>query len=241
MDASQGPATGVSVVAGYIGSLDAWEALDNKWRIALNEWRLEQFRLSSLPYLLGRDTATLCEAYFTNIIKSSELHAVGAVVFNEDWQNPNWGTQTSPRVNTVYKQCLNMALDTIADEALEHYPTQDVATLLCPDENEQYIEKAFMQKSKTYSKVVSLSSLSIGRSGKFLPLQAADLGAGVLRRNWSDIAQHKTADDSALFAMNAMPKGDGMRSRITIWSLRQGEIISRAWQAANRRREDGQD
>lgn len=219
---------GVTVVAGYMSNVDETERVEKEWIEGLKYWRIPYFHLSELSTMTRH--ADLCELFFSNIITVSKLAPIGAAIFNEDWNNPDWGDDTTIRRATPYEQCLDSALRVIGEHAREHYPNEKIAILCCLDSSESVIIDAFKRAKRRWKQ---LDNMIIKSSKEQAFLQCADLGAGLLRRSWRAILSgDKDARD---LPWGEMPKGRKMRGRQSFWSLRQGAVFGRAYRIMKRR------
>ena len=212
----------VTVVAGYVAPLDECIRLETEWKSALHYWNIERFRLSGLEHLVGKSNVGICELYFEGIIKRSQLAPIGSALLNADWDKSDWGEATV-RLPTPYEQCLGFAFEVVGEFTAEYYPDESVSVFCCPDANRHKIDSIFKQRRTQYP---HLASVKIDFSKHILPLQCADLGAGRLRQSWRVIASG--APEAKDLPWGALPSGRGVIRRTSIWSLRQGAVLTRA-------------
>lgn len=199
IDASTDQPPTVTAVGGYIAPCVVWTAVESEWRKELDYWRLSKFHLSGL-FRECREP-DLCERAFTNIIRDSALEAVGSVLVHDSRYNRQEVSH--------YRYALELALRAVEVHANENYPGEDIAVMFCPDGPEDVIESTFKEQQ---SRCQRFLSFTIGNSARFLPLQCADLGIGVVRRQWSRFLPRRASREEALWSK--MPRGNGKRSTI---------------------------
>lgn len=221
LDASNTEISGprISSVAGYLAPLDDWQAVEAEWDKALVDWKLKRFHLSHLVRDVGRERAQACLGYFRRIIESSDLMAIGSAVFNDDWWRQDWGEDTTVRLDSPYEQCLDLVLKAIGNATGKEFQGEKVAIVCDLDAPENIIFGAFCRRRKDYPQ---FTTATIGSSYDVIPLQCADLGAGLLRKSWLEIVCDKDSD----LPFGALPKGR-RRGATSVWSLRQGAVIRR--------------
>ena len=220
LDASYSPTSGVSGVAGYVADEANWSAVLARWQDALLDWKLSTFHFAELPQIKGHTNAKICASSFENIIKQSELDAISASVFLEDWHRLDWGKDDSPRFCTHYEQALYFALICLGEHCFENFPEQDICVVCDADGSEGTIRSVFLAAQQKFA---SLTDIQIGRSANYLALQIADLGAGKIRLSWASIL----ADENSEVPWGEMPKGRFHRA--SVWSLQQGWLLSRSF------------
>jgi hypothetical protein len=232
LDASWDQPIGITAVAGYVAPLDEWANVEGTWKAGLAEWKIPYFHLRELKGWLGEHRAALCELYFANIISQARLCAVGAALLDSDWDQLDWQHMTTVRLESRYKQALDMSLDVLGDYGDEFFSDEPISVLFDADGKEEYIEAAFKSKQPKYGnfQYFAVSSIKIPSSW---PLQCADLGAGLLRRSWKAIFDDPERNDQP---WGEMPKGVDTKSKIGVWSLQQGAVI---WKALQRMQAQG--
>ena len=224
--------TGITSVAGYVALDTEWEKVGKEWQAALNYWNVgEKFHLSKLKLnpAIGHTNYDLCLGYFSNIIKNSKLHPIGAALYDDDWHQTDWGDITTNRLNSPYEQCLDLALTALGNFTNTHlrYQGKNLAIVCDPDKPDEVISKVFRTQQKKYPQFKSLTTES---SHQVVPLQCADLGTGLLRQSWKEIFDGVVESE---LAFGSMPSG-GM-GQTSFWSLRGGYVISRAVQITQAR------
>jgi hypothetical protein len=213
----------VTVVAGYLAPRDEWGRVETAWSEELDSWKIDHFHLRHLKRQLRGEFAPACEAHFVGIIQKSGLIAIGAAVLNGDWEEPDWGRDTTVRLSSAYEQCLDFAFDLIGKYTNEIFPSEAVEIFCCLDKAEKKIKAIFNRRQRDYP---HFTAIKCGSGKTIRLLQCADLGAGRLRRSWTAIARGD--DDARDLPWGELPKGEGTRSRTAIWSLRQEGVLLRA-------------
>lgn len=229
-DKSSDHPPGITSVAGYVGTLDEWESVESQWECGIKYWkmlagfeRLGGFHMADLKDSIGKRNADLCVRYFTNIIQASSIRAVGAVVFDVDWHRQGWGIDNTPKLSSVYEQCLDLALDVLGDCLKKHYSGKNINVVFCRDAKQQRIEDIFYQKQAQYS---AFKVHAVGTGHDIMLLQCADLGAGCLRHSWRNIEAKDASVENLPWGQ--LPTGKGTRQSTAIWSLNQAEKLTRA-------------
>jgi hypothetical protein len=179
--------------------------------------------MTDLPKAIGNDNAQLCIKYFANIIMSSNLQAKGAGLINSHWHELDWRGDTTPRLGSVYEQCLDLALRVLGNYVSERFPSKQVDVVFCRDDKHQCIETAFNRRKKIFP---MFGTQTIGTGKDIMLLQCADLGSGCLRQRWSAIAKGRLSELENL-PWDDLLCGKGTSASTAFWSLTQGEMIRR--------------
>lgn len=230
LDASYAHPTLVHSVAGYLACDDEWFEVLKIWQEGLSYWGLQKFHLAELPKLMGHERGQLCEKFFRRIIERSGLISIGAAIFENDYNEPDWRGDNSPRFGTAYQQTLWFAFGVLSEECALEFPNSTVKIVCDIDGPEDDILDVFTQAQKKHPR---LESIEFSNSRNHPELQLADLAAGYLRKSWANIL----TDASSNLRWGVIPsgmKGGRSHGRTSVWSLRQGAIISRAWELAKR-------
>lgn len=223
LDASSCHPHWIYAVAGYVGTVEAWDAVLPEWDEGVSHWKIPRFHLCELADWLGHEKAHLCEKFFSNIIHRSELHSCGSAIFTADWFRPDWGEDRSPRFSSPYEQSLWFALDTLGTQCELEFPGQPVVVICDTDGPEQAMQSVFRKAQELHS---CLDFIGHSSSFKHHELQCADLAAGSLRRSWATI----TTDDVCDLPWGVIPQNRAQKGRTSVWSLRTGAILRRAFQ-----------
>lgn len=189
-DASKTDPHGITVVAGHIGNEDAWAAFEPEWQKALDYWELDRFHMSDLAPRMGHERATLCIRNFAQVIGQSELKGICAGIRDADWdamilQSDADTEAYRQRFPTRYHVTLDMALGRLSMELGLNLPDED--TMIVLDTDHTPLDAATAVYREWASKTPRFSGLAIVVAPKSRPLQAADLFAGVMRRDWLEL------------------------------------------------------
>ncbi|QQP88767.1 hypothetical protein IGS68_22560 [Skermanella sp. TT6] len=218
-DKSATEPVGVTSVAGYVAPLVEWERVEAEWAEHLAFWGLKRLHFSEIEQDLGREKGILCVKGFESIIAKSSIDAIGAALLDRDWHRDDWKRDETPKLSSPYEQCLDMVLKCLGKHTEERFPGADVAVFFDQDAAEDCILSVFRTAQINHPHLISAN---VGSSLRFLPIQCADLGAGMLRKSWLNI-DSGNADD---LPWGAMPRGGTIRT--AFWSLRQEAAVARA-------------
>jgi hypothetical protein len=172
---------GITVVAGYLASLEEWQRIEKDWEQALTGWKLPRFHIRELRRWVGRANVKDCIAYFVNLIKPSDLAGVAACVVDKNWDKRIHVSSNVSFQPDQYRQCLQRALGLIVEVADNHYHGQQISVTCDCDADQKLVEPVF---DAVQQKHPALLSLTVRRSGQIRPLEAADLIAQVIRRKY---------------------------------------------------------
>jgi len=215
-DTNDGP---ISCVAGYIAHVDEWAHVEFRWIEALDDYGLERFHQTDVRHQLSNDQWCDLEKRLTSIIENSSLSSVGGALVNSHWKQTDWGDIRTIRLNSIYEQCLDLALNSTFSFAKDKFPGEIVEVFCDEDDKGPIIEEIYygVRDKHGFSQPVI-----IGSSSQFIPLQCADFGAWRLRRSWIDIGYNDSRDP-----WGATPQGNGSGA-LSFWSLSPGNVLRRA-------------
>jgi hypothetical protein len=187
-DVSKTDPIGVTVVAGHVGNEAQWVAVETEWQKALDYWELEHFHLTDLPKIMGHERATLCVRNFAQIITRSDLRGFSAGIRDADWDAMIAESSTDTAAYRAefpdrYHVVLDMVLGRLSMEINLNLPDED--TMIVLDADYAPVEAAQAIYDRYASKNPRLVGMAILRAPKSKPLQAADLHAGLQRREWA--------------------------------------------------------
>jgi hypothetical protein len=187
-DTSKTDPVGITSVAGHIGDEAAWAAFEPEWQKALDYWELDRFHLADLADIMGHERATLCVRNFARVIGASQLRGLCAGIRDVDWDAmvASAGDETEAyrqRFPTRYHACLDMVLGRLSMELGLNLPDED--TLVILDMDHVPVDAAKAIYDQWAEKNPRFTGLAIVHAPRSKPLQAADLFAGVIRREWA--------------------------------------------------------
>jgi len=169
------------VLAGYVGTIEAWDAFDEPWLATLKDHGLEYFKASDLPD--GEETAQLLDALIS-VIGKHALRAIYVRLQQRDydeiikpyvpdmWQDPYYflfSGYLSAAVHTEKHGGIGRSTEFYFDSGNK--------------KQEKRADKLYRQCVNLYSDMVE--DVKFKDEKIFLPLQAADLLAWQVRRRFS--------------------------------------------------------
>lgn len=181
-DASFTHPIGITSIAGYVGTEDAWAEVEAKWIDNLNLWQIGDFHLSKLPSIMGHAAADDCAVSFATIIGGSGLHGVNAALKDADWDQVS-KERFGDRYPHRYHRCLEMLFDVLTAEVQLDLKGEPVAIVIDDDIKPQSAVQAIFDEYK-HRKSQQLTTLTFGDRIRNRPLQCADLAAGEWRKQW---------------------------------------------------------
>jgi hypothetical protein len=185
----------VSLVAGYIGTAEQWDWLEREWKRNLAYWELEDFHLAELPNMMGHEKADLCILSFGHLIKKSDVRGISAGVENAFYESQVWGANFP----SAYHVCVDMLLDSLNTHIPLNMGGGCVDLVFDRDTNAQNEVLNLLTRYDANT----FRSLTFSDRKKTLPLQTADLAAGVVRKGW--------VEDNFF---NGLPKSAGLLSNV---------------------------
>jgi hypothetical protein len=221
-DASYSTPPGVFAIGGYVGTEQAWAALEAKWLKNLSDWNLDEFHLAPLLYgktSVGRLNAELCALSFAKLIQSSELHGIGAAFREDDWHKAPKAPKDVERFPHPYHFCIELLFSALADHMRLEFTDDQVAVVfdtdVKPDAAIHAIVEMWKRRSNRQFVCVAFST-----KAKFPMLQCADLYAGEERKAWIDneFGQFKELRELYYAAQ-------GVRGHGIYWSLASQKMV----------------
>jgi hypothetical protein len=242
-DASMDRPCGITSVAGYIGDAHAWQDVEERWLNRLNVARLDRFRLTDVLFEFGLVAGLQCAEEFARILASSQLRFINAYMLDTDWALLDKDTDYSHIYPRREHACLDMLLGVLAEEARLEFKGEPIAVAFDNDYGNTKMAARVYEawRARTGHPGFQVISFIAGEQPwDFVPLQCADLVAGVVRQDpfSKDLLRASSertldaidmASPVAAVARMAMSKGRG-----AMWSLSlAGEIE----EILNRRRQ----
>jgi hypothetical protein len=220
-DSSKDHERGVTVVAGHIGDADTWATIDAPWnaRLALEE--LESFHLSEVKQRFTKGAWLDIVRPFAAIIAKSALRGVSASLKDSDWAELNHDSAYLKECPHREHACLDMLWDVLHQERELQFGGEPVTIVFDKDWGNR---DAVVRLHEAWSERTGRPGFNIFLKGDLswdcVPLQAADMAAGLLRLNpfsraWlndESLAGH--FDELSRVAANA----SGGSHRGTMWS-----------------------
>ncbi len=188
-DSSKDDPCSTTVVAGYMADAKAWEAIEDQWNGLLVVHGLDTFHLSEIKHRF-RDQDRWLDVVrpFAALIARSGLRSVYALLRDTDWNQSERDSAYRAKFPRREHACLDLLFEPLSDEARWVFNDEPVAAVFDND---------WDPKERAGESVVRIHNDWCARSGHpgfnlFLkggvpwgavPLQTADLLAGLLRMN----------------------------------------------------------
>ena len=230
MDHPKRTETPVTAVAGYVGNVDAWEAVEPLWNEQLLKVNLGSFRLNDIRKNFRDDSWMDVVRPFAEIIQDADLISVAGSLWDADWlkaDHPPEYLEICPRRQHA---CLDILLNPLAEVISLDF--EKAPTVLVFD-NDFESREAIIRVQDAWCERTGNPKFDLFLKGDFpwdaVPLQCADMLAGLMRldtfyREWlrsgsADIP----SDSSMLFNIAGMARAK--RGRGALWSSAIGEKV----------------
>lgn len=197
---------GITSVAGYVGSCDEWQRVEKEWVEALAYWNLPKFHLSELGRRIGHERKRTCVEYFANIIRASNLAAIGCAALDRGWPAEMKLTGIA-RENPKYAWCLRSTLLRLIDAVNSKYPGEYVSVVCDKDANPNLILEIFQSVQKDHAQLANIQVSTNKGDARIIPLECADLIAGWFRRQWLPSADGDWTQSRIREAYRTLPTG----------------------------------
>lgn len=171
---------GVTAIAGYVGTDAQWMEAETRWDQALAYWELDDFHLCDLPGIMGHTKAGLCALNFARIVVDTKLTGVSAGLEDAYWDSKPFYSED---YGSRYHTCAHMLFNTLNDEVRLSValPREPVAVVMDDDVQPHTAVEALFDR---YKSAGNLAELNFSNRRRTKRLQAADLAAGTLRKDW---------------------------------------------------------
>jgi hypothetical protein len=220
----------VTTVAGYLGYIEAWEAIEPAWNAQLVASGIDRFRLNDFRKKCLDDSWIESVRPFAQIVHDSSLLSVTASLWDADWHTIERHSEYLALCPRRQHACLDMLLNPIAETVrLEFNP--GCPTLLVFD-NDFDSRNAVVRLHEAWSTRTGNPRFDIFMKGdvpwESIPLQCADMLAGLSRldtflRGWLRSGTPQVDDNNALFEVAGLARGK--RGRGTMWSDAIGKKV----------------
>lgn len=123
----------ITVVAGFVGLEDAWDALWREWEARLQKWQIRAFHAAACAsgYAQftgwGKDRCEECHLDFISLLARHDVWAVGAAISRNDFGAAVMGRPIECFFTTPEKLCLRHILEVVCDSAAERWPDERLA------------------------------------------------------------------------------------------------------------------
>ncbi len=232
-DASYTQPIGVSVIAGHLATSDQWSAIEAEWIANLRYWKLDYFHLADVIRKLGHENGSLCIRSFARIISksSADLHGVMIGIRDADWDDyiskvPG-GDQIFP---SRYHALCDMLFRNLGKSA--QLKGAQIAVVADIDDARTGVTQALFDFYAQGEHKEQLVSLTFARSQKIVPLQIADLHAG-LQQKYASL--HGFLSETATPVPFRFEFGEDWDLRSIMWaSGRSSEVAEWSYEIARR-------
>lgn len=228
-DSSQDHPSGVSTVAGYIADAETWQSIEEPWNAQLALAGLTQFHLKEIKKRFGKDYWLGIVRPFAAIIAKSKLRSVTASLKDSDWAEIDHDSaylQVCPRRELA---CLDLLWGVLAQERSLEFGDEPLAVVF---DNDWGNRDAIVRNHDAWCERTGDAGFNIFLKGGVpwdcVPLQAADLVAGLLRQNPFSLAMLN--DDLRDYRFDSGELSDVSGSALhtgrgAMWSRALGERI----------------
>jgi hypothetical protein len=183
---------GVYLIGGYVGTEPFWTEFENEWRERLAYWEISDFHLTeclaSPPQGQFRnfDThrAQLCALNFGKVIQGRKPTPIYSGVVEEDWFDMKATDAFRTRYPSPYQFLFQDVLHSLATWGNRHAPNEMIAPIFDLDADPRSVEAIHkgLKESPLYNRLAA--SVTWGSRKTYLPIQAADILAGEMQRDW---------------------------------------------------------
>jgi hypothetical protein len=184
-DASMDSPSGVNAVGGYLGHIETWERLEERWNALLGLYRLERFRLTNVFHRFKEEQALEITAQFAGLINSSGLKHAAAHMLDTDWTAIQKDTDYLAVFPQRQHACLDMVLGNVAGVAKDFFPGTPVAVVFDNDYGNVTmagrVYDAWCERAG-HAGFGAVTFIKGENDWEVVPLQCADLLAGLTRR-----------------------------------------------------------
>ena len=216
-DASMDSPAGVTAVAGYIASVDKWDAVEEKWNNCLAINGLDRFRMTELFQERPYERALEIISDLSKVLESEskDLRHATAHMNDVDWGDLEKDSEYLHIYPHRQHACLDMCLDSISS-AIRSLKTDVPVTVVFDNDygNTEMAARVYeaWRERTGHPGFAAISFIKGSHEWESVPLQCADLLAGLIRR--SPVSRNEL--DSLNFAT---PKNLDPFTR-SLWSAR---------------------
>lgn len=227
-DASLDRPAGITAIAGYVGDSDDWGPVEEKWNLLLAVKGMQRFRLNEVFQRYRQQDAVECALDFADIIAQSNLRSVYAYILDTDWT----GLDKDSEYRRIYPRpqhaCLDLFLGVLSSELDLQFKGQPNAIVFDNDYDKlEYAARIYdtWRSRNNHPGFGAIAFIKGTMNWDVVPLQCADLLAGIIRKDPIAIDDLKGPDDRtnppmlaksvSHVRLRAMAKG----GRGTHWSL----------------------
>ncbi len=232
-DASMDDPCGITAVGGYIGSTEQWQRIEEKWLVQLELERLKKFRLTDVFQEHLYERALDITLGFAKILSQSGLRSVFACLLDTDWALLDKDSEYLRIFPQRQHACLDMLLGVLGQEMDLQHKGLPLAVVFDNDYGNTEMAARVYENWRTRTGHPGFSRVAFQKGSAewdVVPLQCADLLAGVVRKNpsskedllkaFSGREQVSSSTKIGLIASRAMANG-----RSSMWSIAMAKDI----------------
>lgn len=221
-DASMDSGSGITAIAGYVGLVSDWEAVEEQWNAQLRERGIENFHSSAVFREFEAGAVDVIRD-FARIAGESRLRFVSAHMLDTDWSAQERPDEYARLYKERQHACLDLLLEVIAEDLNLEFKGIPASIVFCSDYGKSAwamrVYDAWLTRTK-YSGFGMISFTPGEKEWDIVPLQCADMLAGLVRHNSHALKDLESMDGRAFgqklapiaeVAHTAMTKGRGTR------------------------------
>jgi hypothetical protein len=184
-DASMDSPSGVTTIAGYVADADKWESIEERWNGLLFLAGLKTFHLNEIKTRYSDDGHWIeVVRPFAKLVADAELRSVNAVLKDSDWSRHD----RDPAYRAVCPRrehaCLDLLFGILAEDLRLEFGDDPAVVVF---DNDYGTQQAVLEIHNAWTERTGHPGFNIFFKGGVpwdsVPLQCADMVAGLLRMN----------------------------------------------------------
>jgi len=222
-------AYGVTAVGGYVGDIEAWEAVEPGWKDLLAGTGLQKFRLFEIKRKFRDDWVQVVKP-FAQLIRDTGLRCISAVLKDSDWKLMPHDAEYLKICPRKQHACLDMLFSAIAEDVRLEFRDEPLTAVFDCDYGTNETALAVYNAWRNRSGHHGFNLFFKGDvSWDAVPLECADLVAGLLRIDPLCLAMlnndfTKFRDDNPLSHLSSLALG----GRGVMWSAKTAKLVEEA-------------
>ncbi|OBQ59607.1 hypothetical protein EFV37_21985 [Mesorhizobium loti] len=182
-DSSKDQPAGITTVAGYLGNETAWLGIEERWNNALGVARIADFHLKDIKHRFNDWVDVITP--FAGILAQSNLRSVTASMKDTDWSDFGYHAAFREVLPTREAACLYLLFGVLADDVRLTFDNAPIVVVFDNDWGGK--REGVVRVHDAWCRDTGHPGFNIfmkgGVSWDSIPLQAADLIAGLLRQS----------------------------------------------------------
>ncbi len=206
-DASMGSPAGITAVAGYVGSINEWTPVEERWCNLLALKGMDRFRLTEVFQRYRERDAIDCAMQFADIVYDSKLKSVFAYMLDTDWSKIDKNYEYSRIYPQRQHACLDLLLTSLGDELDLEFKGMPNAVVFDNDYGNIEVAGRVYEawKARTKHSGFGIVAFTKGQlEWDVVPLQCADLLAGSIRKDTVTTLDLNANKDGWSFPMDSI-------------------------------------